>query len=449
MTARALGAAEFGRLLRPLLPRPDKKNGVKHIAVAVSGGADSMALALLSHDWAKAKGVRLTAFIVDHGLRKESAAESKRVLGWLKKAGIKAERLVWRGAKPAANKQAEARAARYRLLEEACAAAGIPALLLGQHRDDQAETLLLRSLRGSGVDGLAAMAPVRAFNERLTVLRPLLDIPKARLVATLSKRGQPWVEDPSNADPAYMRARLRRALDILSDNDAAARAEMVAHLAQTARNFARTRALLDEIAYDLLHRCLRLHPAGIAWLDRAPLAEAHDEIALRALSRLLSAIGGDPLPPRLDRLERLHAALRASSVSPQTLHRCALRPIGDRILVCREARHLPAAQPLRSGLLWDGRFRVTAGKARGLVIAPLGSHRPAGTEAAVPKAAWPALPALWKGGKLLAVPALGWGRAPAGLRIVFRPSLLPAPDIPGDVAGDIPGAAAENSPQLS
>lgn len=431
--AAPLTAADYGRLLRPLL-----SSEATHLGLAVSGGADSMALALLTRDWAKTRRIALTAFIVDHGLRPDSATEARQAAAWLKAAGVPAKILRWQGMKPAANRQAAARDARYALLAQACAKAGIRHLLVAQHREDQAETVLLRAARGSGVDGLAAMSPRRALSESLTLLRPLLDIPKARLVATLTKRKQPWIEDPSNANPAYLRVRVRRALDVLSGGDAVARAELVTHLAQTARNFARTRAMLDGQAYDLLHGSVRLDPAGIAWLDRATLGAAPGEIALRALSRLLSAIGGDPLPPRLDRLERLLAALQADGTcAPQSLHRCQIRPIkGEQaLLICREARHLPDRLALKAGrdlpgidFLWDGRFRIRAARSlpAGLVLAPLGAEKPQDVVSALPKLSWPTLPALWKAGKLLAVPGLNWGRVPPGLAVTFRPQLLPS-----------------------
>ncbi len=430
MTAAAISAAEFARCLAPLLA-DDKP---KTIAVAVSGGADSMALALLAAAWAKKKRIAVLPLIVDHRLRPDSTKEARHVAALLRQAGLTPRILTWDAkVKPTANKQAAAREARYALLAQACAKHGIAHLLLAHHRDDQAETLLLRALRGSGVDGLAAMQP-RAIRDNLILLRPLLDLPKARLVATLRKRKQAWVEDPSNANASFQRVRVRAALDLLSGNDAAGRAELVQHLAQTARNFARTRALLDHAAYDLLHESVQLTPAGVAWLDPAPLVAAEDELSLRALVKLLGAIGGVAVPPRLDGLQRLLEALRSGKSLPLTLHRCLLTRVrgGDeRLLVCREARYLPPVQPL-SAMLWDGRFRVTVAKpVRGISLAPLGKDRPAGiAKPAVPKVAWPSLPALRRAdGRLLAVPGLGWGQLPANVTISFQPALPAA--VPG------------------
>lgn len=415
-----LSVAAFGRRLGPWLPRD-----AGGLAVAVSGGADSMALALLARDWAAQRGLRILALTVDHGLRAESAKEARQVASWMKAAGIPCRVLAWRGPKPAANRQEAAREARYGLLRDACAAAGIRHLLLAHHREDQAETLLLRALRGSGVDGLAAMQPARALDEDFILLRPLLDVAKADLVATLRRRGQDWIEDPSNANPAFARVRVRRALDDLAGGDARSRAELVAHLALTAKNLARARLALDAAAHALLRAVAAFDPAaGIAWLEPARLRAADDEIALRALGLLLRTVGGDPLPARLERLERLLAALRGAEPVAATLHRCLLRPDrgAARILVCREARHLPAATRLAPGsrLLWDGRFAITVPQGlRGLTLAPLGRHRPDDPARPLPAAAWPALPAFWRGEKLLAVPGLDWGRLPPGLSVTF------------------------------
>jgi tRNA(Ile)-lysidine synthase len=428
MTAGAISAAEFARCLSPLLLGDDKP---KSIAVAVSGGADSMALALLTADWAKKKHISIVPLIVDHRLRAESTREARQVAALLRRAGLTPKILSWTAkAKPSANRQALAREARYALLMQACAKNGIRHLLLAHHRDDQAETLLLRALRGSGVDGLAAMRP-RSERDGLILLRPLLDLPKARLVATLQKRKQAWVEDPSNANTSFQRVRVRAALDLLSDNDVASRAELVQHLAQTAKNFARTRMLLDAAAYDLLHASVQLTPAGTAWLDPAALIAAEDELSLRALVKLLGAIGGISLPPRLDGLQRLLEALRSGKDLPLTLHRCLLTKIkGEtRLLVCREARYLPPEQPVTT-MLWDGRFRIAVAKPlRGVSIAPLGrDNLPALAAGLVPKVAWPALPALWRAQSdgtrnLLAVPGLGWGQMPAKVTISFQPAL--------------------------
>lgn len=407
---RPLAAAEFGRLLAPLAA------DAKAMAVACSGGADSLCLTLLCHDWAARRGIALTALIVDHGLRAESKTEARQVAAWLRKAGVAAEILTWKGAKPAANRQAQARDARYALLEAWCQRHGVAHLLLAQHRDDQAETFLLRAARGSGVDGLAAMAPRLEVNG-IQRLRPLLEIPKARLTATLEARGQGWIEDPSNHNPAYARTTARAVLAELG-------AEASAHLAQTAANMARVRAALEQITAERLAQAVAYDDAaGIAWADAAALTAGPDEIALRALSEVLKRIGGEALPPRLDRLERLLAKLREGDFS-HTLHRCRLLPwpeaqqAGARLLILRESRHLPPPLVLKTGIeqIWDGRWRALAlhRLPPGLRLGTLGQNGnfPGLAARGLPAPALPMLPALWLRGRVIGLPSLGLGANP-------------------------------------
>lgn len=408
-SSRPLAAAEFGRLLAPLAADAGS------LAVACSGGADSLCLTLLSHDWAARRGIALTALIVDHGLRPESRSEARQVAAWLRDAGIAAEILAWTGTKPTANRQAAARDARYALLEAWCRRHGVAHLLLAQHRDDQAETLLLRAARGSGVDGLSAMAPSLEVNG-IRRLRPLLGIPKARLLATLRARGQSWIEDPSNRHPAYARTAMRAALAGLGDDAAA-------HLAQTAANMARARAALEQITAERLAQAVAYDDgAGIAWVDGAMLCHGPDEIALRALSTVLKRIGGEALPPRLERLERLLAKLRGGDFS-HTLHRCRLLPWDNRLLILREARHLAPPLALKVGQeqVWDGRWRVLAlhKLPRGLRLGAFGEGAlerngafPGLMERRLPAPALPVLPALLLGRRVIGLPSLGLGANP-------------------------------------
>jgi len=316
------------RALAPFEAKP-------RIAVAVSGGADSMALVLLAARWAARRGGSVMALSVDHGLRPEAKAEVRRVKRWLAARGIAQRILRWRGAKPKANLQAEARAARYRLLEDWCRKAGVLHLLVAHQREDQAETFLLRLARGSGVEGLAAMAPL---GERagLRLLRPLLALSRARLRATLAACKQDWIEDPSNEDDKHARVRLRALLPAL---------ERVglepARLAATARRLGRAREALEGETARLLAAAVELSPAGYALLDPALLAAAAEEIGLRALARIIQTLGGGGYAPRLERLARLYRAIVEQGLpAPRTLGGCRILQapgrLRGRLLVCRE-----------------------------------------------------------------------------------------------------------------
>jgi tRNA(Ile)-lysidine synthase len=376
---------------------------------------------------------------VDHRLRPESTAEAERVGAWLAVHSISQIILPWLGPKPDSDIQAAARAARYALLQGWCREAGILHLLLGHHRDDQAETLLLRLGRGSGVDGLSAMAEVQE-TAWVRLLRPLLTVPRTRLEASLAARGQTeWVDDPSNRNSAYARVRWRQALPGL-----AAEGLSPARLAATATRMGRARAALEAmVAETVLHR-VDLHPAGYALVDRECLCTLSDELALRLLARLLLAVGGGVYPPRLERLERLLAGLRSVPAATRTLAGCRLEPYGDRVLVCREAAKVqgPVALPPGGIVVWDGRFRMAVAHSAppGLVVQALGIQgwrrlvaESAGRLAGVPAAVRPSLPVIVDESGVSAAPHLGYNRG-TGADSALR-WIVPAPAFPLTVAG--------------
>ena len=393
------------------------------VAAAVSGGADSMALCLLAHPWARRRSGRLVALTVDHGLRPGSRAEAARVGQWLAQRGIAHRVLRWQGEKPRRGVQAAAREARYRLLREWCARHGTLHLLLAHQLEDQAETVLMRLARGSGVEGLAAMGPLGA-DRGVLLLRPLLGTPKARLVATLRRAKQPWIEDPSNRDPAFQRVRVRSAGAALQAAGVSA-----PRLARTARHMARARIALEADTTDLLARAARIDPAGFCLVDPQALAAAADEISLRALSRVLMCVSGADYPARFERLARLAAAIAAGLDSARTLSGCRIAPRGDRLLVCREAAAAAGPAPLSATTprrLWDGRFLVwlsaarKPGSGRGLAVARLGQEgwrqvvaaQPEARASRLPPAVRTLVPALWRADRVVSVPHLDFHRAP-------------------------------------
>jgi len=183
---------------------------VPAIIVAVSGGPDSTALLVLAARWraAIATGPQLIAVTIDHGLRPEAVREALTVKKLAAQLGVRHRTLRWTGEKPVTGLQETARAVRYRLLSAAARGAGATHLLTAHTLDDQAETILIRMARGSGLAGLGAMRREIEL-DGVILLRPLLDVPKARLVATLQAIGLPYADDPSNRDPRFTRARLR------------------------------------------------------------------------------------------------------------------------------------------------------------------------------------------------------------------------------------------------
>ena len=255
------------------------------VAVAVSGGRDSVALALLAGEWASARGGRIVGLIVDHALRSESGSEAAATAALLGRHGCEAQILRWSEAKPRTGLQEAARMARYRLLREACRRHGILHLLVAHHADDQAETVAMRAARQSGPDGLAGMSAVVELPE-IRLLRPLLGVPRARLTATLVARGVPWIDDPSNTDPRFERARLRG-----SDRPTGPAADT----GRPARELDLAAAAVE---------ALGISSAGEIAIDRAGFLQLGRDQQERLLSRVVQAVGGGDHPPRRDRLNR-------------------------------------------------------------------------------------------------------------------------------------------------
>jgi tRNA(Ile)-lysidine synthase len=293
-------------------------------AVAVSGGGDSVALMHLLAGWAK-KTRRPPPHVVtvDHGLRAESAADARQVLRWAKTAGLKPHSLRWKGPRPAADIEAAAREARYRLMGEWARKNGIAALYVAHTRDDQAETFLLRLMRGSGLDGLAAMRAVASYPladfADLSIVRPLLSMEREHVRSLLKSSGHGWLEDAMNADERFARVRLRKAWTALEEAGLSKQ-----RLAGAAAHLARAREALEEVTQAVLTRSCRRYRNGLQF-DPKALTSAPREIGLRALARLLMIVSGQAYRPRFERLERLFDRLAAGNIGGGcTLHGCRL-----------------------------------------------------------------------------------------------------------------------------
>jgi tRNA(Ile)-lysidine synthase len=350
---RVLTPHNFDRLLAAFSPFEKSP----HLAIAVSGGGDSMALVLCADSWARAQGGRVTALTVDHGLRAGSAGEAAQVGNWLAARNINHEILTWQGEKPASGIQDAARQARYRLMENWCHDHHVLHLMLAHTLEDQAETYLMRMRRGSGPDGLAGMSTVREM-QHCRLLRPLLGVTRDDLRQVLRDAGQAWLEDPSNADRRFQRVRTRQWL-------CAADTELSAgDVFESARRYGLARIVLERETDRLLAETCRLHAAGYAHLNRQNLIMAPEDLTLRALARVLQAVGGLPYPPRRKHIERLHRRLLENQSFNVTLGRCLLQVGANRIEIFRERRNLPATVVYTPGgaLNWDGRFGVTFAK---------------------------------------------------------------------------------------
>jgi tRNA(Ile)-lysidine synthase len=298
-------------------------------AVAVSGGGDSVALMHLLARWAKASHREPPRVVtVDHGLRKESAADTRQVARWAKAAKLKHHALRWRGPRPKSDIEAEAREARYRLMGDWLRRQNIAALYVAHTRDDQAETFLLRLMRGSGLDGLAAMRaiapyPLPGFRD-LCVVRPLLGLERDAMRAHLRANKRAWLEDPMNGEDRFARVRLRKLIPALEEAGLTR-----ARIAGAASHLGRARQALDAVTGAVLARAVRPMD-GVFHVDSIALSAAPREVGLRALAQILMLVSGQSYRPRFERLERLFDRIAADSIGGGcTLHDCRLSPARD------------------------------------------------------------------------------------------------------------------------
>ena len=402
-----LGLAEFTALIERLgclEARP-------FVAVAVSGGPDSLALVILADRWARQRGGQICALSVDHRLRPESEAEINQLAGWLAARSIHHRVLVWEGKKPVSRIQETARMARYQLLEGWCRAHSCLHLLTGHHRDDQIETHLLRRDRQSGPDGLAGMSAIRE-TDSCRILRPLLEIPKARLLATLAAEGQPFITDPSNLNSAYARARLRDRAHI---DRAPEFHQLRASGCERANN--------EQRRNELLARAVALHPAGFALLDPKALLAAPRDLAEGALSALVFALGDGAYPPRRHAVARLLRVLAGDACGGHVLGGYRFVAWRARVLVLRELAAAQGEARVEPGtsFLWDRRFTMslasdsaplTVRYLRQDGVAELYRQLPSARNSPLPALVRPVLPALWDEKGLAAVPFLGHRREP-------------------------------------
>ena len=360
------------------------------LGVAVSGGGDSVALMHLAADWAR--GRRIMVATVDHGLRPESAAEARGVGRAARALGLPHATLLWQRDTEAGNLMANARDARLRLLAGWAQRNGLSAVLLGHTADDQAETLLMRLGRGSGVDGLASMAEWRdAFGMRW--LRPMLGVGRQTLRDWLQVRAIPWIDDPSNDSDDFERIRVRKAIGA-AGLDIAALARAASHMGE-ARD-----ALAHYAAHAARDAVIR---NGSLTLPRRPFIEAPPEIRRRLIVAACRWITGADYPPRRNTV--LHALGAIATSHRATLDGALIDPAGDRIRLFRETAAALRAPDVRGGV-WDNRWTIT-GLKPGQRVAALGTGEVARVKwrlAGLTRDEAAATPAIWEGDRLVAAP---------------------------------------------
>ncbi len=343
------------------------------LAVALSGGGDSLALLILTLDWAAQNGRAVQALVFDHGLHPDSAAWTRFAADAAQRLGAVAEILCWEGEKPTTGLPAAARAARHAALADAARETGAGVLLMGHTADDRLEAARMRA-EGSSVPDPKPWAPSPAWPEGrgLFLLRPLLEVRRQALRDFLKSRGETWLEDPANDNPRFARARARA--QVRQADDGAQPAPLA-------------------------------EPGPLAfhgWREAFGVLETQGAFERAALAAACLCVAGTARPPAAERLDRLMALTGRGDDFTATLAGARVQRRAGRLTVTREMGRLRTpAQPLDPSrpLVWDGRFELNVAD-EGMTVRALGgiaSRLPKAQRLAlgqVPAAARPSLPAL-------------------------------------------------------
>jgi tRNA(Ile)-lysidine synthase len=396
-----ISPSEFNDFMMPFAPFESSPV----LAIAVSGGADSMALALLAHAWAKDQGGKAIGLTVDHQLREASTIEARQVKTWLEAVGMEHHILAWIGEKPKTAIQATARKARYCLLGQWCQDREVKHLLTAHHAQDQLETFLIRLSKGSGLKGLTGIQPLvqKDFGR---ILRPLLAIHPDRLKATL--QGHPFIADPSNENPDFTRVRWRQLLPMLGAEGLTPDA-----FQETLKRLVHSQKLVDAYANILMCQYVTISPYGYAVINNKLFEESREAVE-EIFKRTLAIVGVRDYPVRQQALCQALERLRIRKNI--TLSGCQILCKTKTTWIVREASAVGADVVVNTpgAYRWDNRFfvdvhetpcRITALGVRGIQIL---KNRPD-----IPYGVLKTLPTLWREEELVeSLPPFRFIRSP-------------------------------------
>ena len=304
----------------------------ENLAVAVSGGPDSLALAFLVKCYSLKNKIKVKYFIVDHKLRKESLLEAKTIKDMLKKIDIDCKILPWNGKKPSKNIQAIARDKRYSLLVKECNKNDIRYLLLGHHVNDLLENFLIRLVRGSGLNGLISFNKNTKYkDQKLAILRPLLDIEKKDLIYVTKKVFNFFIKDPSNINKEFKRTRIRNLLQSL-EKEGLDKKKLILTINNLKDSDRSIKFYLDK---NLNENSIFLKKKNIYILNQNFFDQSH-EIIFRSLTKIIQRLGKKNYPVRGKSLNELIKEINAKSFSKVTLGGCFIDRINETVLISKE-----------------------------------------------------------------------------------------------------------------
>lgn len=297
------------------------------IAVAVSGGSDSLSLCIMLHFLSKELNFSLIALTINHALRPESFQEAQEVQNIMKQFSIEHYILTWEGEKPTSNIQEIARNARYTLLTNFCFKEHIPILMTAHQQNDQAENFIMRAEHGAGIYGLSGIPAISIINN-IKIIRPLLNFTKQELQSFLQDLNIKWIEDPSNNNPRFARVRARNLLD--------KHPKWIEKLAILSNNLSRTKECIEYYLKKSIQE-LVLSNSIYDELELDKFNSLPQEIRFRMMSHLLQTRSEQDKPARAERIDNLLAKLtKGKGFSAATLSHCLIKRKKNKIIITKE-----------------------------------------------------------------------------------------------------------------
>jgi len=308
-------------------------NDKENLAIAVSGGPDSLSLAFLAKCHSLKNKIKVKYFIIDHKLRKESSYEAITVRNILKKIDIDCKILPWNGKKPSKNIQALARDKRYFLLVNECKKNNINNLLLGHHLDDVSENFLIRIVRGSGLNGLISFNKKTKYkNQQLYIVRPLLDVEKKDLIYIAKKVFNFFIKDPSNINEDFKRTRIRHLLQSLEE-EGLDKKKLILTINNLKDSDRSIKFYLDK---NLKENAIFLKKKNVYTLNQNFFDQSH-EVIFRSLTKIIQMLGKKYYPVRGKSINELIKGIDAKSFSKVTLGGCFIERVNETILISKES----------------------------------------------------------------------------------------------------------------
>lgn len=325
------------------------------IAIAVSGGIDSLSLLLIGNEWAKSHNTKIIGLTIDHKLRKESTDEALYVNNLCQNLNIEHYIIAWDEEKPETNIEFNAREARYNLMANFCKKNNINYILIAHHLQDQAETFFIRLFRGSSIDGLSAMKDITNIYD-INIIRPFLNINKEVLKEFLLENNIKWIEDPSNSDEKYLRNKIRNFLNSFENKK-----EIVERINFAIDEINKSKIFIDKEVQKVECKTIQFSSFGSCTIDINKLLKQDDDIILKILAKISMKISGNIYKPRLKKLKNLLQNLKTKNNIKYTFYGCIFETYNDNLLMAyREYNSILEDKKLKydQEIVWDNRFKI-------------------------------------------------------------------------------------------